>query len=88
MAIRPFTAGDVTAHVHVALGKHDEAIRELERAAEERSSSLHMVGIAPEFAPLRGDRRFTETLKRIGLDPGKVFASTPHAAVPSAPALV
>ena len=77
MAIRPFTAGDVIAHVHVALDKHDETIRELERAAEERSSSLHMVGIAPEFAPLRGDRRFIDILKRIGLDPDKVFASTP-----------
>lgn len=77
-AIRPYTAGDVIAHVHVALGEHDEAIRELERAAEERSSSLHMVGIAPEFAPLRGDARFIALLKRIGLEPEKVFASTPQ----------
>src|SRR5437870_1944202 len=76
-AIRPYTAGDVIAHVHVALGEHDEAIRELERAAEERSSSLHMVGIAPEFAPLRGSARFIAILKRIGLEPEKVFASTP-----------
>src|SRR2546422_430721 len=77
MAIRPYTAGDVIAHVHVALGEHDEAIRELERAAEERSSSVHMVGIAPEFAPLRGNARFIAILKRIGLEPEKVFASTP-----------
>ena len=77
MAIRPYTAGDVIAHVHVALGEHDEAIRELERAAEERSSSLHMVGIAPEFAPLRRNARFIAILKRIGLEPEKVFASTP-----------
>jgi hypothetical protein len=53
------------------------AVRELGRAAEERSSSLHFVGIAPEFAPLRSDDRFIAILKRIGLEPEKVFASTP-----------
>ena len=77
-AIRPYTAGDVLAHVHVALREYDETIRQLERAAEERSSSLHMVGIAPEFAPLRGDGRFIAILRRIGLEPEKVFASTPQ----------
>ena len=75
-ANRRYTPGDAIAHVYVALGKHDDAIRELERAAEERSSSLHTVGIAPEFSPLRDDRRFTVILKRIGLDPEKIFAST------------
>src|ERR1043166_3339946 len=77
-AIRPYTAGDVLAHVHVALREYDETIRQPERAAEERSSSLHMVGIAPEFAPLRGDGRFIAILRRIGLEPEKVFASTPQ----------
>src|SRR5207248_211449 len=50
-----YTPGDAIAHVHVALGAHDDAIRELERACSERSSSLHFVGIAPEFEPLRSD---------------------------------
>src|SRR5436190_9455942 len=71
---RRYTPGDAIGHVHVALGDHDAAVRELERAAEERSSSLHFVGIAPEFMPLRGDERFITILKRIGLDPEKVFA--------------
>jgi TolB-like protein/tetratricopeptide (TPR) repeat protein len=75
-ASRRYTPGDAIAHVQVALGDHDDAMRELERACDDRSSSLHFVGIAPEFAPLRGDRRFTAILKRIGLDPEKVFAST------------
>jgi hypothetical protein len=60
----------------VSLHAHDEAIRELERACEERSSSLHFVGIAPEFAPLRSDRRFISILQKIGLEPDKVFAVT------------
>jgi adenylate cyclase len=73
---RGYTPGDAVAHVHVALGRSDDAIRELERACEERSSSLHFVGIAPEFAPLRQDARFTAMLRRIGLEPEKVFGST------------
>jgi len=70
-----YTPGDAIAHVHVALGDYDDAIRELERACDERSSSLHTIGIAPEFAPLRSDMRFITLLKKIGLDPEKVFAS-------------
>ena len=69
-----YTPGDATAHVYVALGAHDDAIRELERAANEHSSSLHFVGIAPEFAPLRSDERFVSIVRKIGLDPEKVFA--------------
>ncbi len=70
-----YTPGDAIAHVHVALHAHDDAIRELERACDERSSSLHFVGIAPEFAPLRADRRFISILRKIGLEPEKVFAA-------------
>ena len=74
-ANRPYTAGDVPAHVHVALGAHNDAIRELERACEEHSSSLHLIGIAPEFAPLRSDKRFLSILQKIGIEPKKVFAA-------------
>jgi len=74
VAKRRYTPGDAIAHVHVALHAHDDAIRELERACDERSSSLHMVGIAPEFAPLRSDKRFLSILQKIGLDPEKVLA--------------
>jgi serine/threonine-protein kinase len=70
-----YTPGDAVAHVHVELGAHDDAIRELERACDERSSSLHFVGIAPEFAPLRSDKRFLSILNKIGLEPAKVFAA-------------
>ena len=71
-----YRAGDAIAHVHVTLGAHDDAIRELEHACEQRSSSLHGVGIAPEFVPLRSDKRFRSILERIGLKPEKVFAAT------------
>jgi serine/threonine-protein kinase len=69
-----YTPGDAVAHVHVVLQANDDAIHELERAYEEHSSSLHFIGIAPEFAPLRSDERFVSIVKRIGLEPEKVFA--------------
>jgi serine/threonine-protein kinase len=71
-----YTPGDAIAHVHVVLQEHDDAIRELERAYEEHSSSLHFIGIAPEFAPLREDKRFVSIVRKIGLEPQKVFAVT------------
>jgi TolB-like protein len=71
-----YRPGDGIAHVHVTLGEYDDAIRELEHACEQRSSSLHSVGIAPEFVPLRSDKRFRSILQRIGLEPDKVFAAT------------
>jgi serine/threonine-protein kinase len=76
LAGRGFRPGDAVAHVRVTLGAQDDAIRELERACEQRSSSLHGVGIAPEFRPLRSDKRFRSILQRIGLEPEKVFAAT------------
>jgi len=71
-----YTPGDAIAHAHVVLQEHEEAIRELERAYEEHSSSLHFIGIAPEFAPLRADKRFVSIVKKIGLEPEKVFRAT------------
>jgi len=71
-----YRPGDGAAHVHVLLGAHDDAIRDLELACEQRSSSLHSVGIAPEFVQLRSDKRFRSILQKIGLEPQKVFAAT------------
>ena len=69
-----YTPGDAIAHVHVVLNEHEDAMRELERAYEEHSSSLHFIGIAPEFVSLRSDKRFVSIVERIGLEPKKVFA--------------
>jgi tetratricopeptide (TPR) repeat protein len=71
-----YTPGDAIAHVHVVLGDHEDAMRELERAYEEHSSSLHFIGIAPEFTPLRSDKRFVSIVKAIGLEPQKVFTAS------------
>jgi TolB-like protein len=71
-----YTPGDAIAHVHVVLEEYEDAMRELARAYDEHSSSLHFIGIAPEFAPLRPDKRFVSIVERIGLEPQKVFAVT------------
>jgi TolB-like protein len=71
-----YTPGDAIAHVHVVLGENEEALRELDRAYDEHSSSLHFIGIAPEFAPLRHDNRFVSIAEKIGLEPEKVFKAT------------
>lgn len=71
-----YTPGDAIAHAHMVLQEHEDALRELERAYEEHSSSLHFIGIAPEFAPLRPDKRFVSLVKKIGLEPEKVFSVT------------
>ena len=81
-----YTPGDAIAHVHVVLEEQEDAIRELQRAYKEHSSSLHFIGIAPEFAPLRPDKRFISIVRQTGLEPEKVFAASlpaPTAAHPS-----
>jgi TolB-like protein len=83
---RGYTPGDAIAHVHVVLDEHEDAMRELQRAYEEHSSSLHFIGIAPEFVPLRTDKRFVSIVERIGLNPQKVFAINARAATASPPA--
>jgi TolB-like protein len=82
---RGYTPGDAIAHVHVVLGEHEDAMRELQRAYEEHSSSLHFIGIAPEFVPLRSDKRFVSIVERIGLSPQKVFAINAQGTAPSQP---
>src|SRR5215475_4611004 len=83
-----YTPGDAIAHVYVMLNEHEDAMRELERAYEEHSSSLHFIGIAPEFVPLRSDKRFVSIVERIGLEPQKVFAINVQGTTASQPSRV
>ena len=80
-----YTPGDAIAHVHVVLEEYEDAMRELARASDEHSSSLHFIGIAPEFVPLRQDKRFTSIVKEIGLEPEKVFSVNVQGATASQP---
>ncbi len=67
-----YVAADSIAAVYVALGEKDEALRWLDRAFEEHSGSFYSYMFRPEFRPLRSDPRFSDLLRRIGIDFAKV----------------
>ena len=69
VAIRRYVPPTDFATICVGLGEHDEAIRWLEEAYEVRDSWLLFMGTLRVFAPLRGDPRFADLLRRIGLPP-------------------
>jgi len=60
---------DPTAIVlaYVGVGNNDQAIALLERAYALRSNGLTLLKVDPAFDPLRGDPRFQNLLRRVGL---------------------
>jgi tetratricopeptide (TPR) repeat protein len=56
------------AFVYVGLKENDRAFDWLERAYEERYELLISIKIMPNFDPIRTDERFSELLKKIGLE--------------------
>lgn len=55
------------AAIHASLGRHDEAIAQLQRAIEDHSWFLVQLKVEPLFAPLREDPRFKEMLAKVKL---------------------
>ncbi|HKM89228.1 MAG TPA: hypothetical protein VJX29_01335 [Candidatus Acidoferrales bacterium] len=55
------------APIYVGLGDHDQAMRWLEKAYEERIDYLVFLNVEPMSDPLRSDPRFQQLLHRIGL---------------------
>jgi serine/threonine-protein kinase len=55
------------ALVHAALGDKDQAFAWFEKAYELRAESLGNLIVDPKVDPLRGDPRFGELVKRVGL---------------------
>ena len=56
------------AIVYAGMGAKAQAFEWLEKAYKERSAWLVFIGIEPGLDPLRSDSRFTELLRRIGLE--------------------
>ncbi len=52
----------------LALGDYDQAFAWLERAYQEQSNILQVLKVDPFFDPVRGDPRFTDLVRRVGLD--------------------
>ena len=57
----------VFAGLQATLGDKDKAFSWLARADTERSSKLLDLKVDPDFDSLRGDPRFTELVRHIGL---------------------
>jgi TolB-like protein/DNA-binding winged helix-turn-helix (wHTH) protein/Flp pilus assembly protein TadD len=57
------------AKVHLGLGRKEEALDWLERAYRERARWMDSLSTFPTFDPLRGDPRFQDLLRRLGLPP-------------------
>ena len=55
------------ALIHAALGDRDEAFAWFDKAYDLRAESLGNLKVDPKLDPLRGDPRFGELVKRVGL---------------------
>ena len=62
-----FVAPYNVAIVYAALGDRDHAMAELEKAYEERSWYIVMLAVDPKLDHLRGDPRFRDLVRRVGL---------------------
>jgi pentatricopeptide repeat protein len=60
------TAAFVEAYL--GIGDNEQALAWLERAYQEKSEILPYIKVEPFFDPLRGDPRFADLLRRVGLD--------------------
>ena len=61
------------ATAYTRLGDKEQAFAWLAKAVEERDRFALEFRINPLFDPLRSDPRFTDLVKRIGLDPAKAI---------------
>ena len=57
----------VVVQAYVGMGNNDEAIAWLEKAYLQHSNNLTALNVEPVYDPLRGDPRFQNLLRRVGL---------------------
>jgi eukaryotic-like serine/threonine-protein kinase len=65
-----YIGADGLAVVHVALGEHDAAFAELERAYSEKAFTIVIVRVEPAFAPLHADPRWGRLMARLNFPAG------------------
>jgi Flp pilus assembly protein TadD len=57
------------AEAYAGLGDKDRALAWLEKAYEQHSNEIVALRVSPAYDPLRGDPRFQDLIRRIGLAP-------------------
>jgi hypothetical protein len=62
-AMGPF----VPLHAYIATGRKEEALALIEKSYREHSNLVTTLKVEPALDPLRGDPRFQELLRRVGL---------------------
>jgi tetratricopeptide (TPR) repeat protein len=66
---RRYVSPMLFALIATGLGDHEQAFAWLEQAWQDRAQMLSELQVEPAFDPLRGDPRFSELLRRVGLNP-------------------
>jgi eukaryotic-like serine/threonine-protein kinase len=64
---REYVSPVYLALVYAGLGDHDKAIQWLQKGYQERSDAITFIKVEPRFDSLRGDVRFQELLRLMGL---------------------
>jgi serine/threonine protein kinase/tetratricopeptide (TPR) repeat protein len=64
---RQYLRSEIIATGYAAVGNLDKAFASLERAYQARSAGLLYLKLDPGYGPLRGDPRYDDLVKRIGL---------------------
>jgi tetratricopeptide (TPR) repeat protein len=68
LATRRYVSSFPRALIYAGLGENDRALQWLERAFQEHASGMHKLKVDPRLDPLRGDKRFSDLLRRVGLE--------------------
>ena len=65
---KEYVSGYHVASIYAGLNKKEHALEWLEKAVEERSTSLVIIKVDPIFESLHDDSRFKEILRKMGLE--------------------
>jgi tetratricopeptide (TPR) repeat protein len=64
---RRYVSPVAIARIHLGLGERDRLFALLQKAYEDRSDHLLWLGVDPAFDSVRGDERFSDLMRRVGL---------------------